>query len=117
MHRIRTHLESDVVVLTAEGELDAFAAPVLTESLEDVRGGSDDGRLLVDLRKVSFMDSTALGVLVRAVNEIVEGGGRARIVLPETAARRIFEITTLDDALPVARTLDEALVELRAQTG
>lgn len=113
MHRIRTHRESDVLVLTAEGELDAFIAPALTESLDDaVRG--PEGRLLADLSRVSFLDSTALGALVRAVNELVRGGGRARIVLPATAARRIFEITTLDSALPTAPTRAEALRQLQA---
>jgi anti-sigma B factor antagonist len=113
MHRIRTHRESDVFVLTAEGELDAFIAPALTESLDDAARGPE-GRLLADLSRVSFMDSTALGALVRAVNELVRGGGRARIVLPATAARRIFEITTLDSALPTAPTRAEALRQLQA---
>jgi anti-sigma B factor antagonist len=112
MHRIRTQRESDVVILTAEGELDAYAAPALTESLRDA--SRDEGRFLADLSKVSFLDSTALGVVVRAVNAIVAEGGQARVVLPETSARRIFEITTLDDALPVARTRAQALQELQA---
>ena len=34
---------------------------------------------------------------MRKVNEILDVGGGARVVLPESSARRIFEITTLEN--------------------
>ena len=61
-----------------------------------------DRSVVVDLGLVSFMDSTALGVVVRSVREIEERGDDSRVVLPQGTARRIFEITTLDRVLPVA---------------
>jgi anti-sigma B factor antagonist len=108
VHRIRIESESHAVVLTAEGELDAYSAPELNDSLEDARVRELD-RFVADLSKVSFMDSTALGLLVRTVKDVVDRGGRARIVLPKTSARRIFEITTLDRILPVAASRAEAV--------
>jgi anti-sigma B factor antagonist len=112
VHGIRIDYESGVVVLTAEGELDAYNAPRLSESL----GAAEVGMLdlfVADLSKVSFLDSTALGVLVRTVKDVVERGGQARVVLPTTMARRIFEITTLDRVLPIAQSRADALRELR----
>ena len=96
-------------MVTALGELDAFVAPDLTATFSDV---ADDRRLIVDLTGVSFMDSTALGLLVRMVREAPERGAEVRVVLPRGAARRIFEITTLDCVLPVCSSRAEALVEL-----
>jgi anti-sigma B factor antagonist len=113
VHGIRIDHESDVVVLTAEGELDAYNAPALSESL----GGADVGKLdlfVADFSKVSFLDSTALGLLVRIVKDVNERGGQARVVLPTTSARRIFEITTLDRVLPIAHSRADALRELQA---
>ena len=69
---------------------------------------------MADLSAVSFMDSTALGLLVRGLREIGERGGRARVVLPRTTARRIFEITTLDRVLPVAESHADAVIALAA---
>jgi anti-anti-sigma factor len=113
VHRIRVELEADTVVLSAEGELDAFTAPALDQALAG--GGIDrHERFLADLSRVSFLDSTALGLLVRTVKNVTERGGDARVVLPSTTARRIFEITTLDRVLPVAPTRAEALTELAA---
>jgi anti-sigma B factor antagonist len=111
VHRIDVDVEDGMVVLTAQGELDAYSAPELTATLDGVH---QNGALVVDLSKVSFLDSTALGLLVRVVKDVAEQGGRAFVVLPDSAARRIFEITTLDRVLPVAHSRAEALERLRA---
>lgn len=113
MHRIGIEHELGVVVLTAAGELDAYSAPELTERLGEAEPG-DLRPLLVDLSDVSFMDSTALGVLVRALKDWAQNGVEARVVLPHTFARRIFEITTLDQALPLSPSRADALGELRS---
>jgi anti-sigma B factor antagonist len=111
VHKIRVEQHSSALVVSARGELDAFTAPDLSAAFES-DGLADHGRLVVDLSEVSFMDSTALGLLVHAVNEVVDRGGAARVVLPDGLARRIFEITTLDRVLPVARSRAVALAEL-----
>ena len=100
MHRVETDRDGDVVVIAAGGELDAYAAPELSDAFAELAHGD---RVVVDLSSVSFLDSTALGVVVRAMREIDDRRGGSRIVLPKGAARRIFEITTLDSVLPVAR--------------
>jgi anti-sigma B factor antagonist len=109
---IRLAREEGAVVVTVRGELDVFDADELTRAFE--RAAEDGAGFIIDLSRVSFMDSTALGCVVRKVNDVVGGGGRASVVLPETSARRIFEITTLDRVLPVAETRDEALREVAA---
>ncbi len=107
MHRITVEKSPRGVVVTASGELDAYVAPELTNALD--QEGAD--RLIADLTAVSFMDSTALGLLVRAVRDRGKDGVETRVVLPEGTARRIFEITTLDRQLPVSPSLDAALAE------
>ncbi|MGH3127916.1 MAG: STAS domain-containing protein [Gaiellaceae bacterium] len=95
-----------VAVVVARGEHDAYSAPDLEAAFADVGA---ETRVVVDLDSVSFLDSTALGAVVRAVREIDERGGRALVVLPRGPARRIFEITALDSALPVAESRAQAL--------
>lgn len=111
MHRIRIEREQHTIVVRADGELDAFAATDIAEAFEAASGAS---RVVADLGAVSFMDSTALGLLVRGVREVGEHGGAVRVVLPRSAARRIFEITTLDRVLPVSASRAAAVAELRA---
>ena len=105
-----------MTVVSARGELDAFNA----EELADAFVQSVDGRLeciVIDLSSVSFLDSTVLGLVVRKVNEVGDRGGTVRVVLPETSARRIFEITTLDRVLPTSESRGQALRELAAEHG
>jgi anti-sigma B factor antagonist len=110
MHRVAIDRSADSIpVVAARGELDAFAAPDLRAALAEL---GHETKVVVDLDAVSFLDSTALGVVVRAVREVEERGGRVRVVLPSGSARRIFEITTLDSALPVAASRAQAVAAL-----
>jgi anti-sigma B factor antagonist len=109
VHRITVDTKERAAVVTASGELDAFVADDLSDAF---RRAGETGRVVVDLSAVSFMDSTALGLLVRAVREIDDTGGAIRVILPAGTARRIFELTTLDRVLPVSGSRTQALAEL-----
>jgi anti-sigma B factor antagonist len=109
MHRVEIERHRDVAIVLAVGELDAFAAPELASAFTEVEA---ERRVLADLDQVSFMDSTALGLIVRAARELNEAGADLRIILPCGSARRIFEITALDRVLPIAETRVAALADL-----
>jgi anti-anti-sigma factor len=109
MHRVRVEPHDGAVVVSAAGELDAFAEPDLSTALDEARGS---GRVVVDLCSAAFLDSVVLGLVARVSRELEEAGVLARVVLPQGPARRIFEITALDKALPVSVTLESALDEL-----
>jgi anti-sigma B factor antagonist len=64
---------------------------------------------VADLGPVTFLDSTALGLVVRAVRELTEAGAEVRVVLPGGHARRIFELTSLDRLLPIAESRSAAI--------
>jgi anti-sigma B factor antagonist len=70
--------------------------------------------VVLDLVGVAFLDSTVLGTIVGALRRIREAGGALVVVLPETPARRIFEITGLDQVLSVQPSRAEALAALEA---
>ena len=109
MHRVEIDRSAAVAVVAASGELDAYAAPDLSQAFTSVAG---ENRIVVDLETVSFLDSTALGIVVRAIREIDERSGKSLIVLPTGSARRIFEITTLDRVLAVSPSRASAVATL-----
>ena len=113
MHRVEIDRSAEVVVIAAGGELDAYGAPDLTDAFAQV---AKEDRVIVDLGSVSFLDSTALGAVVRALRDVDARGGSAQIVLPAGSARRIFEITTLDRVLPVSPSRAQALVALNTSS-
>lgn len=111
MHRVTVERSGDVAVVLVGGELDAYGAPELERALASVAA---ERSVVIELGGVSFLDSTALGTIVRAVREREEQGNDARVVLPRGSARRIFELTTLDAVLPVEESREHAVAALTA---
>ncbi|MET0938020.1 MAG: STAS domain-containing protein, partial [Gaiellaceae bacterium] len=81
--RIESH--ANCVVIMLSGELDAFNAPDLRRTFEEVLDAKP--RVVVlDLTSVTFLDSTVLGAIVGVLRRVREGGGELRTVLPDTTA-------------------------------
>jgi anti-sigma B factor antagonist len=97
------------VVVSLHGELDAYQAPDLHAAFAEVAAGARGATVVLDLAAVTFLDSTVLGTVVGLVRRQRESGGELRVVLPETAARRIFELTGLDGVLDVRASRAEAV--------
>ena len=100
--------DSGAAVIALEGEVDIYSAPQFKEAL---LAGIDDGAtsIIVDLGLVTFIDSTALGVLVSGAKRVRPRNGRLDIVCADENITRIFEITGLDRIFGIFRTRDEAL--------
>jgi anti-sigma B factor antagonist len=110
VHGVQVLRERGATVVSARGEVDAYVAPALADAFASQAKTS--GGIVVDLASVSFMDSTALGAVVRAVRELGEAGRPVRVVLPRGSARRVFELTTVDRLLPIAASRAQAVSEL-----
>jgi anti-sigma B factor antagonist len=97
----------EVAVVTLEGEVDLYTAPEFKEVL--LRGIDEGARhVIVDLSGVTFVDSTALGVLVGGGKRLLDSGSLG-IVCSDDRIRRILEIAGLAGVFALYRTLDEAL--------
>jgi anti-anti-sigma factor len=93
-------------VVQVEGDLDMGTA----SKLEDALVGAGFGqRLVIDLTGCSFLDSSAVRVLVSAVRDSDAAGGSLALVAPDPGILRVLEISAVDTMLPVHATLDAAL--------
>jgi anti-sigma B factor antagonist len=95
-------------VVTLEGEVDIYSAPRFKEALLK---SIDDGarNIVVDLGSVTFIDSTALGVLVSGAKRVRPQNGTLDIVCRDDNIIRIFEITGLDRIFGIYAERAEAL--------
>lgn len=95
------------MVIDVRGEIDLATADLLARAVEQV----DDrvGRVVVDLSGVSFLDSSALNVLVRCKRLLDRREIALRVVSPGPVVRRVFEFTHLSDRLHVVDSLNDAL--------
>jgi anti-sigma B factor antagonist len=106
----RRDLDPRTSVIAVEGELDLAGAPRLKWMLLDALAGGHS-RLVLDLTLATFMDSTALGVLV-GVNRSLSGDGALVIVCANAGVLKIFELSGMDGAFAILSNLDEALAQL-----
>lgn len=97
-----------VPIVSASGEIDVATAPPLRDRLQALTA-SGRATLVVDLRAVTFLDSTALGVLVGALKRCRESGGDLPLVITEPRILKVFEITGLTDVFPIHATVEEAV--------
>lgn len=105
-------LDERTSVISVEGELDLSTAPRLKWMLLDSLQG-DGGQVVADLTRVTFMDSTALGVLV-GVQRKLALDARLAIVCTSENVLQIFQFSGIDSAFAIFATLEEALVHVRS---
>jgi anti-sigma B factor antagonist len=104
-----------VTILT--GELDLQASRSLGQRLnEEVGAGVAAADVILDLSSVSFIDSSALGVIVQADQRLGRQGRGLALVAPEgSAAASFVQITHVDRSLRIGTTRDEAEAKLTAE--
>jgi anti-sigma B factor antagonist len=108
-------LENDTFVVSVTGEADMGTASEIELELQQVLelGGRS---VAIDLAEVSFIDSTALGLLLRFQPRFRARGGDLVIVSDDRRVLRTLEITGLDRILRIERRLGEAVGGLYAET-
>ncbi|MEH0450187.1 STAS domain-containing protein [Streptomyces sp. B21-102] len=94
-------------VLTLAGEIDYDTGPTLREALD--ASGIPRPRIVVDLNRVTFMDSTGINILIAAHRSLTDAGGWIRLAAPTEAVLRTLQIVGVDTILDCAETLHQAL--------
>jgi anti-sigma B factor antagonist len=100
--------QDGVPVVSAFGEIDVATAPPLRDRLQSLTT-SGKSTVVVDLLGVTFLDSTALGVLVGALKRCRESGGDLPLVIAEPRILKVFEITGLTGVFPIHSSVEEAV--------
>ena len=85
----------DRTVVAPAGELDLATAPQLEDALRGpARAG---GHLVIDLRRLSFMDSSGVRSLITTHGTVEQAGGRLSLVLgpPDGPVAQVLRISGL----------------------
>jgi anti-sigma B factor antagonist len=105
---IHVHVHGGMNVFALTGSLDIATSPTVRASLLEASERGDH-KLIVDLTKVEFLDSTGLGALIGAQRRAKEFGGDVRLVAKEGQILRLLRITGLMKVFAVYATLDDAV--------
>jgi anti-sigma B factor antagonist len=99
-----------VTIVRPRGELDLATVETLRTTLDAaiaaLGGTEDDARLVLDLRSLSFMDSTGLHLLVALDERAQRDGFQLTMYAPATPMDRAIHLCGLDRTLPFAPPVD-----------
>lgn len=101
-------LKGDVLVITpAEPRIDAAVAIQFKDGMRSLTQDAG-GRVLLDLRRVDFVDSSGLGAIVGAMKQL---GGQARLELASLTPNvaKVFRLTRMDTVFTIHDSADHAL--------
>lgn len=97
-----------VYIVSPAGELDLYTCPEFKEELLRVIS-TGASHVVVDLSLTTFVDSTALGVLLRGVERLRATDGRLSVVSPDENILKVFRVTGLDRVFELHASRAEAL--------
>jgi anti-sigma B factor antagonist len=104
-------LTRELALVSVSGEIDLYTAERVRNGIDEADAVGAD-TVVLDLSESSFIDSTALGVLVQE-NRRLEGRGHSLVLVTnDPRTRRVLEVTGLDRVLLTYATLHDALSDL-----
>jgi len=95
-------------VLPLEGEIDLHVSPNLTAALNRMIDKKPK-QLVVDLSRVTYIDSAGLAALIEGMQKIEAYGGKFALAGLQETVRSIFEIARLDQIFRISPDADAAL--------
>jgi anti-sigma B factor antagonist len=105
-------LEHDPVegshLIVAGGELDIGATSEMSALFAMSAAGPQEA-VVLDLTNVDFIDSSALGTILRAAQQLEGAGKRLHVVAPEGPVRRLLEITGTASRFTLHRSRESAV--------
>ena len=98
-----------VTVAHVTGELDTYTVPDARQAFDGLRVGPGS-EVVVDLREVTFLDSSGLGALIGLYHRVTDAGGHLRLVCAGVTLR-LVELMNLGQVIDIVTELDEQSAE------
>jgi anti-sigma B factor antagonist len=106
-----------VAIVAVAGEIDVASSPAFEEALAAAVRDRDQAGVCVDLTDVTFMDSSGLSALVRAVERHKRLGSSLAVATSDSRITTLFEVSRLDHVLRLYPTRDAAVLGLDRRSG
>jgi len=87
----------EFLVVSLTGELDLATAPELEEAIERAQGGS---AIIVDLRELTFIDSSGIRALLKVHTAGQNGHSTVSFIRGRSNVQKVLELAGVDEVLP-----------------
>ena len=97
-----------VAIIELVGRLDADAVHEFWSTLKEIFH-QEHYRIVLDCSKVTYITSSGIGVIASAISEAQANGGNIVLVKPTSNINYLVSVLGLNELLPQATSLNEAL--------
>jgi len=101
--------EGDAVIASVRGEIDLHNSPELRGEILSLLSEHSPRRLVLNLAEVPYMDSSAIAVLVEAMQKLRKTGGRVCLTNLQPRVKSLLDIAKLGSIFLIAKDEQEAL--------
>ncbi|HCQ01701.1 MAG TPA: anti-sigma factor antagonist [Candidatus Latescibacteria bacterium] len=106
--KVREIKKDDVVILELSGRLtEGKDTDDLSENI-NLKIDSGLKKLIFDLKKVHWIDSSGLGLLIRAYTRMQKTGGELKLARVTRSVNNLLQMTKLTTVFAIHDTLDDA---------
>lgn len=104
-----SRIEGDTMIASVRGEIDLHSSPELRDALLGALTEHKPKKIILNLSQVSYMDSSAVAVLVEALQKLRKAGGKLCLTNLQPRVKGLLEIARLDSIFVIAASEEEAM--------
>lgn len=104
--------KENVLIVRLHGELDHHEAEALREEWQETMYKNDVKHVILNLKFVTFMDSSGLGVVLGRYKEVLQLGGEMVVCSVSPQVKRIFDLSGLFKIVRLEGNEESALITL-----
>lgn len=97
-----------VIIFDIDGEIDLYNAPEIKDSIKE-QMDSGNKKIIINLEKVSYIDSSGIGALISSLSNLKKIGGGLKIIHVYDSVKKVFELTKLTSFFEIYDNEDEAV--------
>lgn len=105
---INSRKQKQATIIEVEGEVDLYSSPELRKAVLQATENKTTA-IIIDLEKVTYMDSSGVATLVEGLQESEKYSGNFAIANLDSKVKAVFELSRLDKVFQIYNSREEAL--------
>jgi anti-sigma B factor antagonist len=101
-------MEDGCLIASVRGEIDLHSSPMLRDTLLGAMQTHQPKKIILNLAEVGYMDSSAVAVLVEALQKMRKIGGKICLTNLQPRVKGLLEIARLDSIFIIAASVEDA---------
>ncbi|QQY80500.1 SpoIIAA-like anti-anti-sigma regulatory factor [Keratinibaculum paraultunense] len=107
--RFSMDIEKNYLIVKLEGELDHHTSEEVRKQIDTLYYDNNLLNMVLDLRKLNFMDSSGIGLIMGRYKNCKERGGNIALVSTNSTIDRILKMSGLLKIINVYPSIEEAI--------